>query len=344
MNVATLKAGVRRRLAEVYFRTGQLERRLRGKVVILTYHRVLPAEERARYYVQPGMYVAPDVFEAQMRFVKAHFEVLSLSGLLDAWAADHLNDATRYCVVTFDDGWRDNYTHAYPILRSLGIPATIFLATRFVGTDDWFWPDRLAYILEQRQRDRRRDDHGREGIETEIETEIDRWKALRAVDIEQRLELMRRDWGGALPRDRVFMSWDEIDEMGRHGVSFGSHSVSHAILTRETPGNIESELRASLAVLRDRGVNYVPVFCYPNGDYSAAIAEQVRSAGYRAAVSSDSGWERRRPENVFALHRVGVHNDVTATVPLFAFRLSGLDETLGRRVRPGSVLGRPGAA
>src|SRR2546428_13508844 len=129
MNMSIIKASVRRGLANAYYRTRQFRRRLRGKVVILSYHRVLSREQPARYYVQPGMYVRVEVFEAQMRFVKEHFEVLSLLRLLELWATGGLDEGTRYCVVTFDDGWRDNYVQAYPVLQRLGIPATTFLAT-----------------------------------------------------------------------------------------------------------------------------------------------------------------------------------------------------------------------
>jgi len=94
--------------------------------------------------------------------------------------------------------------------------------------------------------------------------------------------------------------------------------------------DVEQELRGSLRELEERQVNCVPVFCYPNGDYSAEIADQVRAAGYRGAVCRESGWETRVPRNVFALRRVAIHNDVCQTVPLFALRLSGLDEALRR--------------
>ena len=336
MSMSKIKAGVRRGLADAYYRTGQFRRRLRGKVVILTYHRVLSGGELARCYVQPGMYVRVDVFEAQMRFVKEHFEVLSLSRLLDLWATGGLNEGTRYCVVTFDDGWRDNYVHAYPVLQRLGIPATIFLATGFVGTDEWCWSDKLAHILVHRWGGRLDRGGDRERLEAEVEAEIGRWKRMRRPDIDRALEGVIRKWGGSLPRNRVAMSWDEVAEMARNGISFGSHSVTHAILTREGTEDVEREIRDSLRELRERQVNCVPVFCYPNGDYSTEIADQVRSAGYRGAVCGESGWETRVPRNLFALRRVGIHNDVCQTVPLFVLRLAGLEEVLTRSVTFGA--------
>jgi len=220
MSMSRIKAGARRRLAAVYYHTGQYKRRLRGKVVILTYHRVLSPSELARDYVQPGMYVRADVFEAQMQFLKEHFEVLSLSRLFELWAGGGLDAGTRYCVVTFDDGWRDNYVHAYPVLRRLGIPATIFLPTRFVGTDEWFWPEKLAHLMVQRWQGRAGRDADRRALEAEIESEIGRWKLMRRAEIDRALEKLVRESGASLPRERLVMSWDEVAEMARHGISF----------------------------------------------------------------------------------------------------------------------------
>ena len=328
--MSRITAGARRGLADVYYRSGQFKRRLRGKVVILTYHRVLSPSDLARNYVQPGMYVRADVFEAQMQFLKEYFEVLSFSRLVELWASRGLDAGTRYCVVTFDDGWRDNYVHAYPVLRRLGIPATIFLPTRFVGTDEWFWPEKLAYLMERRWQARAGRDPDRRTLEAEIEGEIGRWKLMRHAEIDRALEKLIRESGANLPRERLVMSWSEVAEMARYGISFGSHSLTHAILTLESAADVEQELRGSLRELKARPVNCVPVFCYPNGDYSAEIADQVRAAGYRGAVCSESGCESRVPRNFFALRRVAIHNDVSQTVQLFALRLSGLEEALRR--------------
>jgi peptidoglycan/xylan/chitin deacetylase (PgdA/CDA1 family) len=330
MNTSSLKAGVRRGLAEVYYRSGLFKRRLRGKVVILTYHRVLSHRELVRDYVQPGMYVRADVFAFQMQFLREHFEVLSFPRLLELWTSGGLAAGRRYCVVTFDDGWRDNYVHAYPVLKRLGIPATIFLPTRFVGTDEWFWPEKLAYLMEQRWQGRASPNADRRALEAEIEAEIGRWKLMRRAEIDRALEKLVRESGASTPRERLVMSWDEVVEMARNGISFGSHSSTHAILTLASAADVDQELRSSLRELEERQVNCVPVFCYPNGDYSAQIAAQVRAAGYRGAVCSEPGWETRMPRNVFALRRVAIHNDVSQTVPLFALRLSGLDEALRR--------------
>ena len=116
--------------------------------------------------------------------------------------------------------------------------------------------------------------------------------------------------------------------MSDHGVSFGSHSCTHRILTTLTRDDIESELRGSLCALRDQHVNDVSVFSYPNGDYTPDIAHLVRAAGYEAAVTVRAGVEDSAPPDLFGLRRIGIHNDVSSTIPLFTLHLSGL---IGRR-------------
>ncbi|MFO0768115.1 MAG: polysaccharide deacetylase family protein [Nitrospiraceae bacterium] len=121
--------------------------RHRGKVIILMYHRVLSTENLCEESIQAGMYVRDVVFRRQMEFVRSHFTVVPLGELVRLWQCSQLDTKATYCAVTFDDGWQDNYLHAYPVLKELGVPATVFLPTDFVGTARWFWPDLLARVI-----------------------------------------------------------------------------------------------------------------------------------------------------------------------------------------------------
>src|SRR5947207_6960570 len=95
---------------------------VRGKAMILMYHRVVPPLALSATYVQPGMYVTPDTFERHLRFLTDHFELVSLHDLLGKWEARaQWNTSSRYCAVTFDDGWLDNYVYAYPRLRAYSV-------------------------------------------------------------------------------------------------------------------------------------------------------------------------------------------------------------------------------
>ncbi len=308
------------------------------------YHRVLTKDEVAHQSVQPGMYVLDSVFAQQMSFVKDNFTVLSLQELLELWRNGGWNERARYCVITFDDGWLDNYRHAYPILKRLGIPATIFLPTDYVGSEAWFWPDQVAYlftILAEREA-RGKDVKGVERLlsafldgdapfqveastrlESRTDEIIERCKALPIQQINELVDGLATELEVSLPRGRVIVNWDEVREMSLAGLSFGSHSCSHRIMTTIAPDEVSKELFRSAQVLLDEGVNYVPVFCYPNGNSDPHIQSLVQASGYEAAVSVRMGVEGREPENQYAIRRVGIHNDVTHTIPLFSLRLFG---------------------
>lgn len=313
-------------------------RSLRGRVAVLMYHRVLTPDDVVRGRIQPGMYVLADVFRMHMAYVARTFEVLSLAEALARWEAGSLDPRRRYCVITIDDGWVDTYRHAFPILKSYGLPATVFLATDFVGTSRWFWTDRLAALLD-RYADpdapavareavgdvlRRHDLMApRNGGLPDLDLLIETCKGRPPERVEALLEELERPIGGLGELPRAFVDWDEVREMSRHGISFGPHAASHAILPFLDRAAVRREVETSTEALARPGVSRVDVFCYPNGGYNDMVIEEVRRAGYRAAVTTDFGVEGLTPEDPFRLRRVGLHNDISFTHALFAVRVAG---------------------
>ena len=325
--------------AELYaLSPGYLER-LRGKVAILTYHRVLSRKELDAEYVQPGMYVTAETFAMQMRFLKQHFTVIPFAELLRLWSEGTWDAEQRYCVVTFDDGWLDNYLYALPILRETGVPATVFLPTNFVGTDRWFWPEQVAWLCRHPfcQDEEKRGQTVRalesqfswlSSLGTRMDTAnpdsiIERCKTRSPEEIDALIAAWEQQIGAVIPRHRQVINWAEAQEMSAAGVSFGSHSATHKILTHLDSSEIRSEAESSWRALAERPVVTVPVFCYPNGDWSAEVEQSVEATGYAAATTTEFGHETQVPSRRFGLKRIHVHNDVTYTPQLFAFHLAG---------------------
>ena len=91
------------------------------------------------------------------------------------------------------------------------------------------------------------------------------------------------------------MNWEEVAHMSSDGIAFGSHSCSHRILTKLSMEEVRAELEGSQRVLQDRTKNYVPVFCYPNGNSNADIQTLVQECGYQAATGVRAGVEGMRP-------------------------------------------------
>jgi peptidoglycan/xylan/chitin deacetylase (PgdA/CDA1 family) len=343
-----MKSTARQILARAYYASHHYLSQLKGKVLILAYHRILPEEVlRQNPSVQAGMYVRSDVFESQMLFLKENFSVLSFAELLNHWSERSLDAKKRYCVITFDDGWLDNYLYAFPILQRYDIPATIFLPTALIGTDQWFWPDKVTYLLKRCFRKRvageRKESlrvlktrypwlsplNGGQG-EPDIDAIIESCKSQSPDNIESLLGEGSRILGIDFPTERVLMHWGEVEDMSTHDISFGSHSCTHKIFTTIPVEEVEKELTDSLHALRKKSVNMLPVLAYPNGNYDREIIERVKAAGFVAAVSTRFGFEGCSSTDFFELKRVGVHHDMSATLPLFSFHIAGGNQFLAK--------------
>ena len=341
-NWQATKSLIRKGLADMLYLSNLRHVCHKGKVAILTYHRVVARDELADHWIQPGMYVVTDVFELHMEFLREQFDVISMSELVHRWSHSDWDEEARYCVVTFDDGWLDNYRCAYPILRKFQIPATIFLPTDFVGTDKWFWPEMVAYcmkaitggeeargkgapilkdyvgISDQAMRLACGSENAGRVLADQV---IERCKDLGQETISELIETVCRELAISPPRERCIMNWDEVVQMAEEGISLGSHSRSHRILTQLPLEAVREELKESQQVLKSRVGNYVPVFCYPNGNTNPQIEALVKDCGYSAAVGVRPGLEGRHPASLFDLRRIGIHNDIAATVPLYSMRL-----------------------
>jgi peptidoglycan/xylan/chitin deacetylase (PgdA/CDA1 family) len=336
-------------LAQAYYYTGLPTVRHRGRIAILTYHRVVSNEMVRDEHIQGGMYVRAESFASHVAYLRKRFVMLSLETLLELWRTDRLDSGTAYCVITFDDGWRDNYDYAFPILKRHGVPATIFLATDYIGTPHWFWPDRIAFVLGQARHTTHEadilsaitrlicepggiDNSARKRFESTCQSgegiDSDRFiewcKGLKSEAVLRLVEGLEHELSVEVPRKRVLLNWDEVREMAASGVTFGSHSCSHRIMTQLSPSEARRELTESWQAMLRQGIKPVPVFCYPNGNANDTVKALVRDHGYQAALGCGTGLEGKRPADLFALKRLSLHEDLTSSTPLFALALSGL--------------------
>ena len=147
MNVPGLKSITKSVVGELAHRLGISPFVCRGKVLISAYHRIVTPDDLSRRHIEPGMYVLRDVFDMQVRWLLEQFEILSFGQLLARWNDNEWDERKNYCVLTFDDGWLDNYRHAFPILKTYQVPATIFLPTNYIGSNEWFWTEKFAFLL-----------------------------------------------------------------------------------------------------------------------------------------------------------------------------------------------------
>ena len=212
--------------------------------VILMYHRVID-KDAVDMAVQPGMYVLQKTFKMQLEYLKKHFNIRPLHSLKDTSSQKPYKNKP-ICFLTFDDGWRDFYEYAFPLLKSYRAYATVFLPTGYIGTTKWFWPDQLLWLMKQVENKIKRTPEPIEGYDPYLETLedfetpfVDRTenairmlKLLREEEIEEILSVYSRRWNVLFsPKEKAFLEWEEVRQMKESGfIEFGSHTVGHKIL------------------------------------------------------------------------------------------------------------------
>ena len=341
----TAKAGI----AKALYALGVLDllraRRLRGRAVVLMYHRVLSNEARVRSASHPGYIVSDTTFARQMAFLKQHFTVLT-----EQQFVEHLDSGLPFpdssCLITFDDGWHDNLTHAWPILREQRLPAVIYLPVNFIGSTRLFWREALTHgLLEAVRRVRSggsvsgelrgllraqalehvlaiADDDPRDAVVSAVQQQAHR----RMEDDGALLASLERELGvdvEALDTPDRFLSWDDVQALAAGGIAFGAHGAEHRLLGMLPVADAESEIRQSRRVVGDRVGRPVLGLSYPNGSVTPAVRALVADAGYRAAFTTEPGTVSVHDDR-FMLRRVNVHEDMTRSTPLFLARMLGV--------------------
>lgn len=339
----TIKYSIKYTIASILFYTGILfvikTLKLRNRMVILMYHRVLDDNEKLATFSHPGICVDKDTFEKQLLFLKKHFRVLPEVDFLE-----HLEEGIPFhnssCLITFDDGWLDNYTNAFPLLKENNLSATVFLATDYIGTGKKFWQEKIAAeLFDLLLRDDKRAtpilehyDLGevaylpRRQAKIKIREFISKQKHLESSELLEFIDDFSKASSSVAHTDKhvdSFLDWNKVREMSENNISFGSHSVHHYILTNLPHETAATEIRDSKKAVKKGAGRSPKLFCYPNGNYSAEIAEEVRAAGYLAALSTKQGYLDKKSDR-FSLPRISIHNGTSNSMPLFMMRILGL--------------------
>jgi peptidoglycan/xylan/chitin deacetylase (PgdA/CDA1 family) len=209
--------------------------------------------------------------------------------------------------LTFDDGQRDNYRHARPILAAYGAHASFFVVADATEHDDTLWHDRVAYALTNALRSAHSEAHAflsRLGVAAHppdlVHACVARIKLMTPEQRDETLAELEAIAGGRQrPAWDGMMSWDELKEMHNDGHEIGSHSQSHAILPLTNDEQLEREVAGSREHLKRRLGFEVDTFCYPNGDCDERVAAAVQRAGYRHAVTTRYGINRSGGSHYF---------------------------------------------
>jgi peptidoglycan/xylan/chitin deacetylase (PgdA/CDA1 family) len=289
-----------------------LRRRLaRGQVLVLGFHRVLPEEAFRQSCSLDGILLTETTFAEMLAYLKPRFVFLTLEEFL-ALRAGNGKTSRAACLLTFDDGWKDNYRTAYPCLKKFGVPATIFLVTGMVNSSETFWVERLHEVW--RDKIRREEIRGllasdpaapRQG---ELEGVIEYLKHMPAQRRGQILQRVIPARAVAEQKETIdsILTWEQVRAMRNDGVDFGSHTHTHPLLTYESDEAIERELRVARQALEERLGLPARAFAYPNGTWDARVREHVKRTGYECAFTTERGWSRP-DEDPYSIRRVLLH-------------------------------------
>jgi peptidoglycan/xylan/chitin deacetylase (PgdA/CDA1 family) len=291
----------------------------RPQLLVLNYHRIGDLNKTP---YDPGTFSATtELFDEHIAGLKKRFPIITLD---EAFAIIEGKQSIRrtHVLITFDDGYLDNYQQAYPVLRSHGVSATFFLPTYFIGTGHLPWWDVIAYVIKGSRKRR---------LELTypfpITFDIDQVGLVRTIaqilqvavkpenkNRETFIAKLEEACDSTRPpgdAERCFLSWDEAREMQRGGMSFGSHTHSHEILSTLPAATQQEELTRSQAVLTSELGKRIDTLAYPVGlrrTFTAETLEAARSAGYRAAFSYYGGLNIPGRINAFDIQRCPIYS------------------------------------
>ncbi|MCG7199475.1 polysaccharide deacetylase family protein [Marinobacter pelagius] len=291
-------------------------------LLILTYHRVLPTDHPERSSEQPGMVLSPEILDQHILLLK---RLQATFIHLDDWLdSPELRPEGLAVAVTFDDGWKDNFDYAYPVLRRHEVPATIFLATAFIGTRDRFWPEQILERLTSGtvgQDDPLSDllkpyvknypIASRALTPQEADEVVEKLKALPDSQIYAALSVQngRQQESGTEARKRNILNADELRAMGDSNlVRYGTHTRNHYRLDLlEKAGHpLSEEVVGCIQDVLNLGIPYSPIFCYPNGSQCEGAERLVRQH-YAGACTTSRGWNHASSDP-YSLKRINLHD------------------------------------
>lgn len=268
--------------------------------MILGYHRIVADVAQAERDAIYGLVTSAETFERHLELVREEHDVLPLDEAIKVlrgeWKA-----ARPVAAITFDDGYRDLYDEALPVLKRLGLPATVFVPTAYIGTHKLLDHDRI-YWLALKASEREIDLAAplkRAGLAPEKISAIcadprplslaEQIVYLPSETRERIMGHLEETLGDSLgrPVGADLLTWEMIAEMTEAGISFGSHTDRHPVLTFEDEDKIERELLNSKRALEEHLNRPVRHFAYPNGRYSAAIKRLLARLGFDLAVTTE---------------------------------------------------------
>ncbi|HJQ14393.1 MAG TPA: polysaccharide deacetylase family protein [Anaerolineales bacterium] len=315
------RSSIKRKMLNFAYETG-LIRAGRGiwakSLTVVNYHRIDDPYQEGFDSFKPNISATPQDFDRQLDYLAKWFNVVSLQDVVE-WLDGHKDLPPYAALITFDDGYLDNYTSAFPLLQKQNFPALIFLTTGHIGTDAPFYWDMAAYCFAHTQSDHLTFPDGRiahwsnsEQREQVSKDWIELMKTLPQVEKQIYVDNLPVLLGVSIPSGffrGLMMNWDQVREMQKGGIEFGAHTIHHPILTRIALEQVRNEVAGSRSRIEDELGETVLGFAYPNGqamDLDEEVEKVVADAGIRTAFTLLNGPSPQREvkRNPYAIRRI----------------------------------------
>lgn len=284
----------------------------RDRALVVMYHRFGACADDAGGAKMPAR-----AFAEHLDYLTSRYNVVPVSEI-----ASRVRTGTPLprgaAAITIDDGYRDAYTVAFPLLRERNLPATLYVTTGFLDGACWLWTDKMRHVFAHTAARRFESSVGGESLRLTLADEASRrlaasrvnsiLKKLRDEEKEATITRVAASLGVELPErppaEFAPLSWDEAREMDRGGVEIASHTITHPILTRVGDEHLRRELFESKARLEVMLARPVENFCYPDGGFDGRVRDAAERAGYSCAVTTEPALVESRGGDPLALARV----------------------------------------
>ncbi len=291
-------------------------------LMVLNYHRI--GDHRQSLFDWNLWSATPEAFDQQVQYLSKNFDVVTPNDLSDVFKSRR----GRHVLITFDDGYRDNYEFAFPILKSYGVSGTFFLATSFLDQPSIPWWDEIAWMVrnsENNSIDLSQWSHekipfDKPDCSKAIYQLLKIYKSLNGSQTADFLEAVSQQTKSGRCPDSLagdlWMTWDMVREMAENGMSFGGHTVNHPVLSSLEEDQQEAEILNSGKRIEKEISKFPVAFSYPVGGDSAfteMTQKLVQKSGYQYAFSYYGGYSsfKQAEFNPYDLPRVPVEMDTS---------------------------------
>jgi peptidoglycan/xylan/chitin deacetylase (PgdA/CDA1 family) len=318
---------------------------LKNTLTVLNYHRIDNPHASNFNTLKANVSATPFEFERQMQYLKRTFNIINCQQLVDYITKD-IPLPPRSAMVTFDDGYFDNYSYAYPILKELKIPAVIFLATDYIGTNQPFYWDYAAYCFSKTKLNRallpvigERAWSNEKELDFILYDWIETLKKIQEQEKQIAINSIATALSVSVPENAfndLHLNWQQVREMHKNGIEFGAHTASHPILTRIPLHQAQNEILSSKLKIENEINAPVVSFAYPNGgiaDFSLKIMQMISQSGIPIAFSLLPGptFYKTVKKEPFSIRRIFlIHTDTFERFVLKVNGISRLAEAIGR--------------